>query len=145
MGQNSLLGDNSDPGGQSLPLGAKNTAQKTFPDLEILARAASSSKTRGEQGCQIFLGATYQKVINVPNDYKYTKWPLNITIGCKTYQTAVRYNNLSMPRPTKKYPNCIFWFANITSGNPGGEASLVLALFGALIFLCVPADGTIEI
>jgi hypothetical protein len=34
------------------------------------------------QGCQIFLGTIYQNGENVQNDYKITKCPHNIPIGC---------------------------------------------------------------
>jgi hypothetical protein len=37
--------------------------------------------------------------------YIYSKWP-------KNFQT------FSIPRPSKIYPNCDFWFENVPSGNP---------------------------
>jgi hypothetical protein len=54
------------------------------------------------QGCQIFLGATYQNMKNVPDKHKlhrititYTKWPQHIPNGRKIDQTAIKYINVS--------------------------------------------------
>jgi hypothetical protein len=38
-----------------------------------------------EQGCQIFLGATYQ------NGGIYTQWPQNVPYGHKIYQLALKF------------------------------------------------------
>jgi hypothetical protein len=65
----------------------------------------------GDQGCQIFLGTTYQNGKNIPNYH-------NI------YQMAVKCKNIptsSIARPSKIYPNLDFWFENIPSGNPVGD------------------------
>jgi hypothetical protein len=42
------------------------------------------------------------------------------------YQMAVKYSKwskniptFSIPKPSKIYPNCDFWFENKPSGNPG--------------------------
>jgi hypothetical protein len=59
------------------------------------------------QGCQIFLGATYQNGKTIPNYHKCHK----------IYQIA---------RPFKNDPNWDFWFENIPSGNPGLESILPL-------------------
>jgi hypothetical protein len=78
------------------------------------------------QGCQIFLGTTYQNVKNIPNNHKifkmatkYTKWPQNIPNGHKIYQMATKYIKYTIARPSKFYPNWDFWFENMPSGNPG--------------------------
>jgi hypothetical protein len=50
-------------------------------------------KTGPFQGCQIFLGTTYQNGKNIPKNHKiyqmateYIKWPQNIPNGHKIYQ-----------------------------------------------------------
>jgi hypothetical protein len=48
---------------------------------------------RVKQGCQIFLGTTYQ------NGKKYTKWPQNRPNGRKNIPTP------SIASPTQIYPN----------------------------------------
>jgi hypothetical protein len=62
-----------------------------------------------EQGCQIFLGATYQK------GEKYTKLPQNIPNYLKIYQVTSKYTKLPQNIPnylkiyqitTKYIPNC---------------------------------------
>jgi hypothetical protein len=64
------------------------------------------------QGCQIFLGATYQKnkekYFNTQTT-KYSKWTLNMYFLSK----------ISTPSPSKHYPNWYFWYETIPSGNPG--------------------------
>jgi hypothetical protein len=108
----------------------------------IFKKCVAARRSSRFQGCQIFLGTTYQ------NEKKYTKWPLNMTNGHKIYQLASKYTNIlrnmileNLPKlgflvskytnwlqniPTsyvtwssKIYPNCDFWFQNIPSGNPG--------------------------
>jgi hypothetical protein len=59
-----------------------------------------------DQGCQIFLGATYQY------GKKYTKRPHNIP-------------TLSVAGPSKICPKCDFWFENIPSGNPVHERDAI--------------------
>jgi hypothetical protein len=53
------------------------------------------------QGCQIFLGATYQNVKDIPNNHKisqitikYTKRPQNTSNGRKTDQMAIKYTSI---------------------------------------------------
>jgi hypothetical protein len=65
--------------------------------------------TGHNQGCQIFLGTTYQnggKYINGLSKCMYTKWSQNIP-------------TCSIPKLTKIYPNSNFWYEKILSGNPG--------------------------
>jgi hypothetical protein len=55
----------------------------------------------GNQGCQVFLGTTYQHVKNIPNDHKiYTKWPQNV------YQMTTKF----IPNDHKMYTK---WPQNI--------------------------------
>jgi hypothetical protein len=63
-----------------------------------------------EQGCQIFLGTTYQDGKNIPNNHKIYKMAINIPTS-------------SIARPSKMYPNWYFWFGNMPSGNPVLERS----------------------
>jgi hypothetical protein len=65
----------------------KKKKKLSGPEL-LLICMHSDGFSLGKQGCQIFIGATYQNGKNIPNDYKlyqitlkYTKWPLNITNG----------------------------------------------------------------
>jgi hypothetical protein len=76
------------------------------------------------QGCQIFLGTTYQNRENIP------KQPQNIPNGHKIYAIAVKYvdqvdieftNIFFIARQSKISPNWDFWFENIPSGNPGAS------------------------
>jgi hypothetical protein len=69
----------------------------------MLARTPEKNNQRPEQGCQIFLGTTYQKqekiyLITV----KYTEWTLNIPNGHKIYQ------HLPLPDPSK-FTQIVFW------------------------------------
>jgi hypothetical protein len=73
--------------------------------------AAIIIKYRVVQGCQIFLGTTYQKVKNMVT--KYTKWSQNIPNGYKMYQIdqmAQKIPTSLNARPSKIYPNFDFWF-----------------------------------
>jgi hypothetical protein len=57
----------------------------------------------------------------LPNMGKYTKYG-KIYQMTKNYQMAIKYvgiSTLSIPRPSKIYPNWYFWHENIPSGNPG--------------------------
>jgi hypothetical protein len=66
------------------------------------------------QGCQIFLGATYQ------NGEKLTEWPqnipnvhiINIPNGCKILQMATNIPIFVTSRHSKIYPDKDFWFGN---------------------------------
>jgi hypothetical protein len=50
--------------------------------------------TSGIQGCQIFLGKTYQNGENVPQmTIKYTKWPYNIPNDHKIDQITINRSN----------------------------------------------------
>jgi hypothetical protein len=69
-----------------------------------------------EQGCQIYLGPTFQNGQNIRN-YR------------KIYQMAVNIPTLSITRPSKIYPNWDFWFENIPSGNPVLERTRNLFIF----------------
>jgi hypothetical protein len=81
------------------------------------------------QGCQIFLGTTYQNGKNIPNNqiiYQMaeiqTKWSENIPTS-------------SIASPSKIYSNKDFWFENMPSGNPGFILNLNLPLFQMLILV----------
>jgi hypothetical protein len=74
-------------------------------------------KTR--QGCQIFLGTSYQ------NGKNFTNIPQKIPNVYQIYQMAVKWTKRpwnipksSIARHSKNYPNFDFWFENIPSGNP---------------------------
>jgi hypothetical protein len=72
-----------------------------------------------KQGCQNFSWYKHTKTGNIyqiPTNYN----------GHKLYQMAVKYSKwskyiltFSIPRPSKIYPNWVFWFENKPSGNPG--------------------------
>jgi hypothetical protein len=75
------------------------------------------------QGCQIVIGAKYQKW------GKITKWPLNIPNGHKTYHMVVKYSKrpqnmptLSIPRPSKIHPNRDFFVWKNTIWQPWLDA-----------------------
>jgi hypothetical protein len=61
--------------------------KKTSGACFLPGRSLQTSLT-AIQGCQIYLGTTYQ------NGEKFTKLPQNITNGHKTYQTVVKYSKL---------------------------------------------------
>jgi hypothetical protein len=63
-----------------------------------------------EQGCQIFLSATYQ------NKTKYTKWPQNAPFCHKIDKMAIKILTSSVARPSKIYPNWEFGFETMPSG-----------------------------
>jgi hypothetical protein len=74
-----------------------NLNTETKP-ISLKAKLPSHAFTAPQQGCQIFLGATYQDGENIPKDrkiyqlaVKYTKWPQNVPNGHKMYQMAVKY------------------------------------------------------
>jgi hypothetical protein len=54
------------------------------------------------QGCQIFLGITYQNGKNIPNYHKIYQMPIKYTIASSS----------------KINPNKNFWFKNLPFGNP---------------------------
>jgi hypothetical protein len=58
--------------------------------LQMLhAHLQAIENTADNQGCQIFLGATYQTgKICIPNGHKIYKWPQTIPNGHKQYQMA---------------------------------------------------------
>jgi hypothetical protein len=67
------------------------------------------------QGCQIFVGATYQSGEKYTKiTLKHTKWPQNIPNGCKKPELPTS----SIARPSKIPPTWDFWFKNMPSGNP---------------------------
>jgi hypothetical protein len=66
------------------------------------------------QGCQSFVGATYQNGKDVPNDHKIyeivikvTKWPQNILNG------STIYHHFPFQGPPKYNPNLDFWVEKI--------------------------------
>jgi hypothetical protein len=70
---------------------------KTIYFIELVAALVTFSV----QGCQIFLGTTYQNGKNIPNGHKiyqmatkYTIWPQNIPYGRKIYQMATKYADI---------------------------------------------------
>jgi hypothetical protein len=70
------------------------------------------------------LGEIYQIATKLPNGHQmqqeaeiYSKWPKNMP-------------TLSIPRPSKIYPNCDFCFENIPSGNPASPQPIVVESFG---------------
>jgi hypothetical protein len=69
----------------------------------------SALKWRVDQGCQIFLGTTYQ------NGKKYTEILQNIPNGQKIFQNGrtinqiyKKYTTLSISKPSNTYPNWDF-------------------------------------
>jgi hypothetical protein len=69
-------------------------------------------------GCHIFLGTTYQKGKNLPNNHKICHQ--NMPNGSKIYQMAIKiYQHLPLQDPPKFTQTGIVGFENITSGNPG--------------------------
>jgi hypothetical protein len=60
---------------------------------------------------------------------KYTKLPQIILYGHKIYQIdvpkidqmALTYTDISISKLSQIYPNWIFWFKNIPSGNPAHD------------------------
>jgi hypothetical protein len=78
------------------------------------------------QGCQIFLGKTYQKrEKNIQNSHKIYQIAQNIPNGNKKYQIAKNipnghkiYQHLPFQDPPKFTQIGIFWFENMPSGNP---------------------------
>jgi hypothetical protein len=52
------------------------------------------------------------------NEGKYTKLPLNYQMTIKCTKQLKNIPTLSIPRPSKIYPNWYFWFENMPSGNP---------------------------
>jgi hypothetical protein len=79
-----------------------------------------------EQGCQIFLGATYRNWKNIPNGHEIYQMTVTFTKLPVKYPYVVTINYLhyitfSNPRPSKIYPIWDFWCENIPSGNPGSE------------------------
>jgi hypothetical protein len=52
---------------------------------------------------------------------KYAKVPLNYQMAaCKIFHMTTKYNNVSILKPSKIYPNWDFWFENKPSGSPDG-------------------------
>jgi hypothetical protein len=95
-----------------------------FPPSFRICSVSPFSSEKAEmvasQGCQIFLGTTYQNGTKIfPNDRK-------ICQKChKTYEMVVKYSEwpqnlptFSAPRPSKMYQNRNFRFGKIPSGNP---------------------------
>jgi hypothetical protein len=75
-----------------------------------------------DQGCQIFLGPTYQ------NGEKYIKLPQNIPNSNKIYKMAIKYLQISTKYNNTAWPskNCQkmdFWFDIMPSGNPDLDCS----------------------
>jgi hypothetical protein len=58
-----------------------------------------------DQGCQIYLGTTYQNGKNIPIDYKMYRMVKNIPFGCKTNKMALKIPTSSIARTFKIYPN----------------------------------------
>jgi hypothetical protein len=71
---------------------------------------------RRRQGCQILLGAWYQK------RKKCTKRPQTIPNGRKLYQMAVKYINIYQSKALQNLP-IFLGFENKPSGNPGRRQS----------------------
>jgi hypothetical protein len=62
------------------------------------------------QGCQIFLGTTYQKGENIPNNLRYSKWLQNIpnsrkinqmTVKWTKWPLSIKYTNIYPPKFTQ--------------------------------------------
>jgi hypothetical protein len=71
---------------------------------------------------RFLLVETYQ------NGKKYAKGPKTIPNGNKLYRgrkilyiNVIKYTNISIPRPSKFYPNWDFWFEN----KPPGTSAMV--------------------
>jgi hypothetical protein len=72
----------------------------------------ATAKQKRRQGCQIFLDTMYQNRVKPTKNHqmsiKNAKLSLKIQIGHKIYN----------PKPSKIYPNWVFWFENMPSGIP---------------------------
>jgi hypothetical protein len=62
---------------------------------------------------------------NIPKRVKIHQITTKLPNGRKICQLDILYSEwlfivatFSIPKPSKSYPNCIFWFENIPSGNP---------------------------
>jgi hypothetical protein len=69
--------------------------------------------TDAAQGCQIFIGATYQNGKNIPNDHKiyqmaiqFNKWPLKY--GRKLSQMVLKYTSISHSKALQNIPKLGF-------------------------------------
>jgi hypothetical protein len=74
-----------------------------------------------EQGCQIFIGTTYQNRENVPNDRQNIPNGNKIPNGRKMYHRAANLSILSTSGSSKIFTNWDFWYAIVPSGNPVQE------------------------
>jgi hypothetical protein len=76
------------------------------------------------QGCQIIRDPTYQ------NWERLTKWQQNVPNGCKLFPMGIKFiKKISIPRPSKIYPNWDFWYANKSSGNPDVGINRIILRF----------------
>jgi hypothetical protein len=64
------------------------------------------------QGCQIFLGATYQNGKNVP------KWPQNIPNGCKIDEMSIKFTNIFYCKTLQNLPKLEFLVWKYTIWQP---------------------------
>jgi hypothetical protein len=71
-----------------------------------------------KQGCQIFLGPTYQNRKLYQNDQRYTQCPQNIPFFHKIDQLAIKYPNIFHWKTLQKCPKWGFFVWNVLSGNP---------------------------
>jgi hypothetical protein len=55
---------------------------------------------------------------------KYTKWSEKYTKIRKIDQTAINIPTSSIASPSRIYPNEVFWFQNVPSGNPVGGQNM---------------------
>jgi hypothetical protein len=91
-------------------LSSKATTGWTRNPLQVIR--ANYSTTSLEQGCQIFLRATYQnwekftKKHTFTNGHKY----IHMTNGCKIDQMAIKYTNIFHWKSLRNLPNWDFWF-----------------------------------
>jgi hypothetical protein len=99
------------------------STKKRSTEKSLENKATKQKQTAAaQQGCQIFIGKTYQ------NGDEYTKLPQNVPNGQCITQTTVKFSKctlniprFSIPRSSKMYPNWDFWFENIPSGNPAAQ------------------------
>jgi hypothetical protein len=103
----------------------KKDFDETLPLCEFLAKPTFlkwpetghyGRRTSAEQGCQTFLGTTYQNLekISPKRPQKYTKLPKKIRNGSKKDQMAIKFTNIFHCKTLQNFTQIgILWFENI--------------------------------